>query len=75
MKEDEKFAVRSYSKSDLAHLYNPNMPLISAMRKLRCWIQRNEDLYEKLYCGKEGKNDHYYTRRQVELIVTYLGEP
>ena len=69
MKEDEPFRVRAYHKGILAHLYNPGLPVESAMRKLRNWIRKNEDLYDALYSGREGKNDHYFTRRQVELIV------
>lgn len=75
MEVEEEFKIHTYLKADLAHLYNPNMPIVSAMRKLRRWIRRNEDLYDKMYESKEGKNDHAYTRRQVQLIVTYLGEP
>ena len=75
MKEYEPFRVRAYHKGILAHLYNPGLPVESAMRKLRNWIRKNEDLYDALYSGREGKNDHYFTRRQVELIVEHLGEP
>ena len=35
MEKDERFIIRTYEKAELAHLYNPNMPLVSAMRKLR----------------------------------------
>ncbi len=33
MEKDERFIIRTYEKAELAHLYNPNMPLVSAMRK------------------------------------------
>ena len=42
---EEPFIIRSYRKSELAHLYNPDMPLVPAMRKMRYWIQRNPELY------------------------------
>ena len=32
---EEPFIIRSYRKSELAHLYNPDMPLVPAMRKMR----------------------------------------
>lgn len=75
MIEEEPFLVKAYSKADLAHLYNPGMPLVSAMRKLRVWILRNDELHTELYRAGESKNDHCYTHRQVRLIVQYLGEP
>ena len=51
------------------------MEVKTFMCKLRNWIQKNEDLYRQMYAGTEGKNNHCYTRRQVVLIVLYLGEP
>ena len=73
--DDEPFVVRSYLKSELAHRYNPHLPSVYAMRKLRGWIRNNKELYDALYSGGEGKNDHAYTVRQVRLIVKYLDEP
>ena len=32
---EEPFIIRSYRKAELAHLYNPDMPLVPAMRKMR----------------------------------------
>ena len=75
MKEDERFIIRTYEKAELAHLYNPNMPLVSAMRKLRAWIRRNRQLTDALTATGENKRDHSYTPRQVSLIVAVLGEP
>lgn len=71
MEKDERFIIRTYEKAELAHLYNPNMPLVSAMRKLRAWIRRNR----QLTATGENKRDHSYTPRQVSLIVAVLGEP
>ena len=72
---EEPFIILSYRKSELAHLYNPDMPLVPAMRKMRYWIQRNPELYEAMYRSGEARGDHRYTRRQVRLIVETLGEP
>lgn len=33
--EEEPFVIRPYLKSELAHKYNPHLPLIYAMQKLR----------------------------------------
>lgn len=72
---EEPFVIRSYPKSELAHLYNPEMPIAAAMRKMRYWIQRNPELYDVLYRAGEARGDHRYTRRQVRMIVEVLGEP
>ena len=32
---EEPFVIRPYLKSELAHLYNPYVPLVYAMRKMR----------------------------------------
>ena len=69
---EEPFVIRPYLKSELAHLYNPYVPLVYAMRKMREWIRNNNELYDAMYSGGEGKNDHAYSARQVRLIVKYL---
>ena len=58
MEKDERFIIRTYEKAELAHLYNPNMPLVSAMRKLRAWIRRNRQLTDALTATGENKRDH-----------------
>ena len=72
---EEPFVIRPYLKSELAHLYNPYVPLVYAMRKMREWIRNNKELYDAMYSGGEGKNDHAYSARQVRLIVKYLDAP
>ena len=42
---------------------------------MREWIRNNKELYDAMYSGGEGKNDHAYSARQVRLIVRYLDEP
>ena len=72
---EEPFIIRSYGKAELAHLYNPEMPVAAAMRKMRYWIQRNPELYKAMYQAGEARGDHRYTHRQVRLIVGILREP
>ena len=72
---EEPFIIRPYLKADLAHRYNPHLPLVYAMQKLRGWIRNNKKLYAAMYIGGEGKNDHAYSARQVRLIVKYLDAP
>ena len=59
MEKDERFIIRTYEKAELAHLYNPNMPLVSAMRKLRAWIRRNRQLTDALTATGENKRKVY----------------
>ena len=42
---------------------------------MREWIKNNRELYDAMYNGGEGKNDHTYSARQVRLIVKYLDKP
>ena len=37
--------------------------------------KNNKELYDAMYSGGEGKNDHAYSSRQVRLIVKFLDEP
>ena len=53
--EEEPFVIRPYLKSELAHKYNPHLPLIYAMQKLRGWIRNNKELYDAMYSGGEGR--------------------
>lgn len=38
---DQPFHIRTYKKSELAHLYNPNVCLKVALQILRRWIVYN----------------------------------
>ena len=49
--EEEPFVIRPYLKSELAHKYNPHLPLIYAMQKLRGWSRNNKELYDAMYSG------------------------
>ena len=40
---EEPFVIRPYLKSELAHLYNPYVPLVYAMRKMREWIRNKKE--------------------------------
>ena len=74
--EEEPFVIRPYLKSELAHKYNPHLPLIYAMQKLRGMDQEIiKNFTDAMYSGGEGKNDHAYSSRQVRLIVKFLDEP
>lgn len=73
--ENKETEVRSYTKGELSHLYNPTMCYVSAVRTLRKWINRNEKLGEALSASGYIPSQHTFTPKQVELIFTHLGRP
>ncbi|MBR1596837.1 MAG: DUF4248 domain-containing protein [Phocaeicola sp.] len=76
MKEiDDKFTIRSYTKAELAHLYNPTMTYECAMRTFRRWLNRVPTLREELVRSGYEQKQHVLSPRQVEIIVNHLGEP
>lgn len=72
---EEKFKPKSYSKADLSRKYNPHLCDRSAQRTLMKWIEHNKELSEQLICTGFSKMDRLFTPRQVQLIVSFLGEP
>lgn len=74
-KEEEKFKIRVYLKTELAQLYSPHLEAGAALRKLQKWIRNNAALHIEMYAGKEGKNEQAFSKRQVEVLVRYLDAP
>ena len=76
MEEIEKqIEIKSYGKAEIAHLYNPTMSYVSALRTLRKWIERNKVLEKALNQSGYIPSQHSFTTKQVELIFNYLGMP
>lgn len=73
--ETDGFKVRSYTKTMLARLYNPDVTDASARRLLRLWIARNKELSDELRKLHLSPQNRVLTPRQVQAIVHYLGEP
>jgi hypothetical protein len=67
--------MKSYSKSELAQAYAPNIAPASARNRLAAWIRHNRDLYSALLEAGYKPKQQMLTPRQVELIFQYLGEP
>lgn len=67
--------LRSYSKSELAHLYNPGCPYESAVKLLRKWIKLNPALLKELDETYYNPKTKILSPRQVEIIFKHLGEP
>jgi len=72
---EEEFKIRTYTKVELACLYNPCMTIPCALRTLARWISCNTRLTAELSQLEYNHRDRIYTPRQVRAIVEYLGEP
>lgn len=70
-----KFRIRSYGKSELAQLYLPTVTPCAARRTFNGWITLSPGLTDRLKSCGFSPSSHYYTPRQVQLIVEALGEP
>ena len=63
--KENLFIIRTYTKAELAHLYNPTVCIKVALQILRRWILFNLPLL----------HNRLLSPKQVATIVQYLGEP
>ncbi len=76
MKEiQENLPLRSYSKAELAHLYNPEKTYFTAMKIFRQWITYNQELNEALKASGYRDKCQIFSPFQTGLIFHYLGKP
>ena len=66
---------QSLTKSELAQLYFPGAPRSSALRLLHKYITSAHGLLPALERVGYQRASRRLTRRQVQLIFEYLGEP
>lgn len=71
----DEFKIRSYTKSSLAQLYNPEVCAASARRLLHRWINHNNALQKELEAAGYSDRARLLPPRQVGIIVKYLGKP
>ena len=64
-----------YTKSELATMYFPIGSTSNALRRLNRYINNAHGLLPALLATGYRVNDRHFTRRQVQLIFEYLGEP
>lgn len=70
------FKIRSYGKSELALLYFPNAQTAAgALSNLNFWIRHCSDLQAALKACGMSPRAKSFTPKEVELIVSYFGEP
>ena len=67
--------LHSLTKSELAQLYFPGAPRSSALRLLHKYITTAHGLLPALEQVGYTRTSRRLTRRQVQLIFEYLGEP
>ena len=67
--------LHSLTKSELAELYFPGAPRSSALRLLHKYITNAHGLLPALEQVGYTRTSRRLTRRQVQLIFEYLGEP
>ena len=67
--------LHSLTKSELAQLYFPGAPRSSALRLLHKYITSAHGLLPALEKVGYQRASRRLTRRQVQLIFEYLGEP
>lgn len=73
--EEQPFQLHSYRKQELAMLYFPSQDKNGATRSLRRWIVQCPTLNERLIQEGYSIKHKFYSRREVELIVEFLGLP
>ncbi|QIU95250.1 DUF4248 domain-containing protein [Bacteroides faecium] len=73
--KENSFIIRTYTKAELAHLYNPTIGIKVALQILRRWIMHNPTLLHELEEEGYHARNRLLSPRQVATIVRYLGEP
>lgn len=67
--------IRSYYKSEIAQMYNPQVSPSRALQILREWILQSPGLAERLKATGYRNTQKLLTPRQVQLIFDAFGEP
>ena len=73
--KENPFLIRTYTKAELAHLYNPAVCQKVALQILRRWIVYNLPLLHELEEEGYRARNRLLSPKQVQTIVHYLGEP
>lgn len=75
-KSIDNFEIRAYGKSELALCYFPTASTAhAAVNHLMAWINRCKTLQEALVESGYQKTAKFFTPKEVEMIVRYLGVP
>lgn len=66
---------KMYTKCELARLYLPHIEGRSATNRLMSWIKRSEPTMQKLVAAGYYPTQKYFSPRQVDILIDFLGEP
>lgn len=69
------YYLRSYSRTELARQYIPDLEDSAARKKFNCWLNRDLDLIRDLKALGADSRTRRYTPRQVQVIYERLGLP
>ncbi len=75
METIENFAIRAYTKKELALLYFPDSTPGTAVKHLMVTIRRNDMLWDELQAMGYYNRRKTFTPREVRAIVDWLGAP
>ncbi len=79
MEEEEKSeystSIRTYTKVELAMMYNPDQCVDNALHTFSKWIRYNEKLSMELNEIGYNKFRRSFTPLEVRLLFKYLGVP
>ena len=64
-----------YLKLDVAHCYYPDIFVQMALTYLDKRIVYNDELRKQIYLTAADAMGEYFSQRQVDLLVHYLGKP
>ena len=73
--KEDSFLIRTYTKAELAHLYNPHVCLKVALQILRRWIIYNLPLLHELEQEGYRARNRLLSPKQVATSIHFLGEP
>ena len=75
METIENFAIRAYTKKELALLYFPDSTPGTAVKHLMVTIRRNDMLWDELQAMGYYSRRKTFTPREVRAIFDWLGAP
>ena len=73
--KEQPFIIRTYSKAEMARLYNPSMCITLALQTLARWMRMNTALMDELNLIGYNKYRRAFTPAEVRIIIKFLGEP
>ena len=72
---EKEFKIKIYNKGELAMLYFPDRSKANASRMFLRWMNQCKGLIPELQKHGYGSPRRFYSHKEVEIIVKYLGEP